>query len=427
VSKSFSALALTAPDLLYIVSDIALEGASMSDTRPVVDFDHHAERFSTDQETVLAEVRSRCPVAYTENYGGFWVMTAYDAVRDVLADDDSFSVAKQPDGTGGLLIPPSPHSISLMPGELDPPEHSAWRKLLAPKFSKQAIESLRPLVERIVDDCLDMAEAKGEFDIALDFGNVVPSATVIHWMGFPMEQRDEFRRATEMAFGVTPPPVGTTAQEHFLWVYDAIDAHAAHRREHPGDDMMSFIVNHPEKRFTDLEVRAFFMNMLAGGTQTTSALISYALIDLDRDRALRQRLIDDPALINPALDEFLRLSCPAVGLARTVTRETEIGGFALEPGERVYVVLASANRDEEKFPDADAVDITRRMQNLSFGMGGHFCIGQWLAKLQGRVAISRLLARIPDYSIDHDAVELFESRAVLNGYRRVPARTNLRP
>jgi cytochrome P450 len=397
----------------------------MSGTRPVVDFDHHSERFTQEQDTVLAEVRTRCPVAYTENYDGFWVMTGYDAVRDVLADDESFSVAKKPDGTGGLLIPPSPHSISLMPGELDPPEHTAWRKLLAPKFSKQAVEALRPLVEGIVEDCLDLAVAKGEFDLALDFGNVVPSATVIHWMGFPMEQRDQFRRATEMAFGISPPPEGTTAQEHFLWVYDAIDAHAAHRREQPGDDMMSFVVNHPEKQFTDLEVRAFFMNMLAGGTQTTSALMSYGLIELDRDRGLRQRLINDPGLIPQALDEFLRLSCPAVGLARTVTRETEIGGFGLQPGERVYVVLVAANRDEEKFPDADAVDIDRRMQNLSFGMGGHFCIGQWLAKLEARVAISRVLARIPDYSIDHDGVALFESRAVLNGYRRVPARTNL--
>ncbi|HVW30947.1 MAG TPA: cytochrome P450 [Acidimicrobiia bacterium] len=395
----------------------------MPGTRPVVDFDHHTERFSREQETVLAEVRSRCPVAYTGNYGGFWVMTGYDAVRDVLADDDSFSVAKQPDGTGGLLIPPSPHSISLMPGELDPPEHTAWRKLLAPKFSKQAVESLRPLVEGLVEDCLDVAVAKGEFDIALDLGNVVPSATVIHWMGFPMDQRDEFRRATEMAFGISPPPEGTTAQEHFLWVYDAIDAHAAHRRTHPGDDMMSFVVNHPGKRFSDLEVRAFCMNMLAGGTQTTSALVSYALIELDRDRGLRRRLIDDPTLIPAALDEFLRLSCPAVGLARTVVKETEIGGYALKPGERVYVVLASANRDEDKFPAPDTVDIDRRMQNLSFGMGGHFCIGQWLAKLQARVTLTRLLDRIPGYSIDHAGVELFESRAVLNGYRRVPART----
>ena len=192
-------------------------------------------------------------------------------------------------------------------------------------------------------------------------------------------------------------------------------------RRDPGKDLISLLLapgDQPPP--TEEELLGFAFLLMIAGTETTTNLLSSSCVLLDRHRELRQRLIEDPGAIPKAVEEFLRYETPVQGLMRTTTRDVEILGRGIPAGSRVHMLFGSANRDERVFAHPESIDIDRSPNNhLSFGFGIHFCMGAGLARLEGRVAFEELLARMPDYSIDHGALERLRGYSN-RGYTRVP-------
>ncbi|GAA1538670.1 cytochrome P450 [Nocardioides humi] len=400
----------------------------MSSARPLVDFDHHSAAFAADPDGILRALRTASPVAYTDHYGGFYVITGYDEVRQVLLDDRSFSVERDPDGRGGLLIPPSTHAReTLLPGEIDPPRHTAFRRLLTHRFARNAVQAYRPATQGFVDECLDEIVALGDFDVVHHLGAPVPLALTVHLLGLPgsAEQRARHKLAVEEVFGLGK----TRGTQEGLAAVDGLSEQIRRtmdeRRRAPRDDVISDLVSADAPRLADVEIRGFIMNLLAGGLPTTASTTAHALLALHHDRSLRQRLIDDPDLVGPAVDEFVRTSSPSVSLARTVREQVEVGGVPFTPGDRVLVLLPSANVDARRYTSPETIDLERGGQHLAFGAGAHYCLGVHLARLELTLMLTAVLTRLPDYSIDEGLVQRLPMRGMLNGYVSMPAHTNL--
>jgi cytochrome P450 len=162
--------------------------------------------------------------------------------------------------------------------------------------------------------------------------------------------------------------------------------------------------------------------VLIGGVDTTMASLSTAFLRLHRDHATRQRLIDDPSLIPAATEEFLRIDPPVQGFARSVMADAVVGGQPMAAGETLFMLWGSANRDPDAFPDPDRLDIDRAPnRHLTFGIGGHRCLGATLARLEMRIVLEEVLKRLPDFSIDEAAVEYPDTIGIVNGIVREPA------
>jgi cytochrome P450 len=388
--------------------------------RVIIDFDPHSEEFGRDHEAILRRLRQEHVFPYSEHHGGFWVAASYEAVHAVLADPETFSVAKTEGNNGGLLIPPAPDVPGMIPAEVDPPEHTAYRDALAPAFTKKAVEKLTPLVQEVTAEIIDRMVALGDVDFVDDFANLLPGTTFIRWWGFPKEQVESFRLGTEEAFNIGRAPRGDEDPPDFMWMLTAICELAEERRKNPTDDLMTFLVNNPKMTFDEFELVRIGMNLLAGGIKTTAAGLSATLLNVASDPALRAKLLDDPGLIPQVTDESVRLCSPANSVARTVTKPASVCGHALEPGERIMLLYPSANRDESRYPDC--IDLEHRHNHLGYGQGVHLCLGIWLAKLQLNIAIEQVMERIPNFEIDFERVQPFEVCGVLNGWLSIPGK-----
>ena len=188
----------------------------------------------------------------------------------------------------------------------------------------------------------------------------------------------------------------------------------AARRANPTDDIISYLV-HQEvdgREIDDFEAFAMLELLLAGGVGTTASLVSQSLVWLARNTDVRQRLIDDPSLLDHAVEEFLRYFSPTQALARTVAKDTEFHGCPMKKGDRALLAWSSANRDEKLFENPDEIDIERwPNRHTAFGIGIHRCAGSHLGRYMSKTLISQVLERMPDYVVDFDALRRTRTRA----------------
>jgi cytochrome P450 len=385
-----------------------------------VDFDHHSPEFAADPWPILAELRSRCPVAHSATYGGFWVLTKYDDIRRVVSDDETFSSAET------ILIPPKKNAKQKsIPIEMDPPEFLEYRRVLHPMFSPAAVDRLEPLIERFVHHCIDEVIERGEVDFVHDLADPLPAMTTLHKLGLPVEDWRMFAEPMhKTVFLRQDNPLRANVLAELAQVAQAIQAAIAARRQTPRDDMISYLVRSEAFGEPVSDYAAFEMIMLTlqGGLDTTGSAISNALLHLDHDRDHRRRLIDDPSLLPDAVEELLRYEAPQMALARTANRDVTIGGREIRAGDRILLVWGSGNRDEDVFPDADQVVLDRSPnRHMTFGLGAHRCLGSTLARRQILVALRAVLRRMPDYAIDHDRVVRAETIGVTYGTFALPA------
>jgi cytochrome P450 len=392
-----------------------------TDDAEVVHFDHHSSAFAADPWPELADLRHRCPVARSDRYDGFWVVTRYDDIRRVALDDEAFSSAET------ILIPPKKNAQQKsIPIEMDPPEFLEYRRLLHPMFSPAATDRLEPVIEYFVHRCIDEFVEHGEVDFVHDFANPLPAMVTLHKLGMPVE---DWRRFSEpmhkTVFLRQDNPQRAGVLEELAWIAGTIRETIADRRAVPRDDMITYLVHGRVggEPVTDHAAQEMVMLTLQGGLDTTGSAISSALIHLDRDRDARQRLIDEPDLLSSAVEEFLRYESPQFALARTATRDVVIGDRQIRAGDRVLLVWASGNRDEEIFDRADEVVLDRfPNRHMAFGLGAHRCLGSNFARRQILVALRAVLRRLPDYTIDHDRLVKAETIGVTYGTFALPAR-----
>jgi cytochrome P450 len=396
-----------------------MTNAERAEVAPSVHFDHHDRDFAADPWPVLADLRARCPVAHSDTYGGFWVVSGYEDIRRVALDDATFSSAET------ILIPPKKNAAQKsIPIEMDAPEFLEYRKIMQPLFAPPAVERLSPVIEYYANHCIDQFIEDGDVDAVHDFADPVPVMVTLHKLGMPI---DDWRRYAEpmhkTVFLRQDNPARAGVLEQLAWIGETIKDAIKQRRQSPRDDMISYLLNSRPfgEPVSDHDAQEMIMLTMQGGFDTTGSAISSALLHLDRNRDDRRRLIEQPDLMETAVEEFLRVGAPQFALARTAKRDVELGGQQIAQGDRVLLVWASGNRDDSVFDRADEVLIDRDPnRHMAFGLGAHRCLGSTLARRQIQIALRAILRRLPDYEVDHSRLVRAETIGVTYGMFAMP-------
>jgi len=395
--------------------------------RATVDFDHNSEEFARDGDAILGDLRARCPVAYTEQHGGYWVLTSYGAAERAMRDERTFSSRHEPpeaDGFhfAGVNIPEAAMANVLI--EQDPPEWNPIRRILNPLFAPPKVATLRTAFERFTGDCIDRVIESGTIDFVLDLANPVPAMATLEFLGLPLDQWERYAEPChEVVYSRPGSPEFMKAIEGQMWMFDAVRSEVTARREDPRDDNLTAIMQADVggRTLDDDEVVSLCGTIINGGVDTTTALLANAIEYLDRNHDLRAALAADPALVTVAAEEFLRYFSPVQAFARTVAEDTELDGQHLTRGDRVLVHFGAANRDEREFPDPDTFVADRSPnRHMSFGLGKHRCVGSTFARAEFTVMLQQVLARMPDYVLDRAAMEAYPSHGIVRGYIRMP-------
>ena len=401
---------------------------SKVDRAPVVDFDHHSSKFNADPDAAWKELRETCPVAWSNHYGGFWVVSDYESNHEVLKHPEVFTSERWPedDGYGTSFIPKTTPGEKTLPLEVDPPDHIGVRQLLNPLLSPKATEAMRPRITHWTTHHIDSIIGRGECDLVYDITSPVPAHITLEWLGFPLEHAAETSTAFHDTLGTAPgSDVFNRGMEAVLLTFDLLRRSVVARRAEPREDVITYLIGCEVagKPMSDDDIVNLCIVLVGGGVDTTTSLTSSALVHLNRDRTLRQRLIDNPELQRPATEEFLRMHPPLATIARTVRQESNLRGCPVHPGDRVLVSRHSANYDAKQFDNPEKF-VPDRFPNrhVSFGLGPHRCVGSHLARLMFQEMLGQILQRMPDYEIDETSIEPYPDRGFAQGWVSLPAR-----
>ena len=398
----------------------------MSNTSPVsdwsTDFDHTDPAYAADAPAIWDELRTRCPVAHTERFGGTWLPTRHEDVAAIAHDSDHFS-------SRGVIVsifdPGDTAPVGYAPPiTSDPPFHEIARRLLLPAFSPKAIRPLegatRAFCRELMTDLVDRAGPDGIADAAVDYAQHIPVRVIAHMLGVPPEDGDRFRRFIHriMETGGKNEPVDPT-ETLSAYLHTIIEEH---RRE-PADDLIGFLVDAEidGRPLTDDHIVGTVALLLIAGIDTTWSAIGASIWHLAQHPEQRRRLAEDPTAMPLAVEELLRAYAP-VTMARKVSKEVELGGRTLGVGDWVLLSFPSANRDPEFFDRADEVLLDREQnRHATFGLGIHRCLGSNLARLELTVALEEWSRAVPDFALaEPDAVRW--STGQVRGPRTLPVR-----
>ena len=387
-------------------------------------FDHHSEDYARNWRDINRDLREKCPVAHTTAHGGYWVVSKYADIADVARDDETFS-SYQPNGDGshkGVTIPST--VLRHLPIEMDPPEFFDYRRLLNERFSPAAVKSWEPYQRAITTFCIDQVIESGSCDLVGDLTAPVPTILTLELLGL---QKDNWKQISDVAHAVMHTVAGSTqndaAHAGMFEVMEQCAEVMTLRRAAPTDDLISLLVHAKIKGelLTDERIMQMITLIVLGGVDTTGSLISNVIEWLYRNPVERARLREDPSLLRPATEEFLRYFSPVPGLARVTTKQCTVGDQEIGPGERLFLAWSSANYDESIFERPDEVQIERSPnRHHTFGLGIHRCIGSNFARAEFRIVMEELLRRIPDYKIDESA-RPYTSIGIVNGWVSLPA------
>ena len=315
----------------------------------VVDFDHHSDEFNLNQRTINAELRQKCPVAWNENYDGFWFLSSYDAVSQTARDDDTFSHKYEPNSPNGvdyqgeMGVPRPEGQPALGIGEVDGAYHLALRHALAPFFSPGAVEKMMPFMQEQAHEFLDQKITDGQMDLVLDYASPVPAILTMKMMGLPYDNWQLYANLFHSVMAVpqdSPEYINAISQVPAM-MQDVLDF-AAKRRAEARDDLTSFLIQFEfdGQRLTDEQLLNILWNLIAGGVDTTTSQTALTLLHLGTHPELRQQLIDHPELYRTATDEFLRYFSVNQQLSRTVTRDVTVQGQQLTTQRPAHHQLA---------------------------------------------------------------------------------------
>jgi cytochrome P450 len=299
----------------------------------------------------------------------------------------------------------------------DPPGHTEFRKLVSRGFTPRQVEAVEPKVREFVVERVERLRAGGGGDIVTELFKPLPSMVVAHYLGVPEEDWVQFDGWTQAIVAANTADSGFGGGGVLQTAGDAVGSMMAYftglierRRTEPEDDTISHLVAAGVGADGDiagtLSILAFTFTMVTGGNDTVTGMLGGSMPLLHQWPEQRRLLVDDPGLIPDAVEELLRLTSPAQGLARTATRDVTIRDTTIPAGRRALLLYGSANRDERQYgPDAGELDVTRCPRNiLTFSHGAHHCLGAAAARMQSRVALTELLARCPDFEVDEAAI-----------------------
>lgn len=381
------------------------------------------QAYFDDPFPVYAALRTHDPVHRCLD--GSYFLTRYSDVMAVYRDHRFSSDKKAEFGPKYGDTPLYKHHTTSLVFN-DPPLHTRVRKLLTPAFTPRALTVLEPRFVKLVDGLLDGAAARGEMDLIGDFASALPVEIIGDMLGVPRADRGPFRGWSLAILGALEPVLseeiernGNDAVTDFS---DYLAELVADRRANPRDDdvLTALISGEVDgENLTNDELIQNCIFLLNAGHETTTNLIGNgvaALIEYPEERA---RLQADPALINSAVEEFLRFESSNQLGNRRAAEDVEVGGVEMPAGTFISLCIGAANRDPAAFSNADRLDISRSPnRHIAFGAGIHACAGMTLARMEGRIAIGRLLQRFPD--IRPNGALVRGGRARFRGYLSYP-------
>ncbi len=361
---------------------------------------HHKEGTVLKMTTIWKEVnpfpwyremREHRPV-WKDPETGVWHVFRYEDVKRVLSDYRYFSSCTG-DSTDNVF------GASML--QLDPPRHRQLRSLVSQAFTPRAIRRLEPRIREIAIGLLEKIHGE-EMDIVQDFAYPLPVIVIAELLGVPPKDRERFKLWSDVVVAAEGPQLEEKALsfnqvqqemvEYFLQMLEE-------RRQHPQEDLISGLlaVETEGEHLSDMDLLGFCALLLVAGNETTTNLIANAFLCFDEEPPIEDRLRQQPKAIPHAVEEVLRHRSPVKGMSRRVTTDTELGGETLGKGEYVFAWIASANRDDNHFPDGDRFDIDRDSRgHIAFGHGVHFCLGAPLARLEAVISLEELLRRFSD-------------------------------
>ncbi|WP_280420444.1 cytochrome P450 [Nocardia carnea] len=392
----------------------------------VVDFDIYDQSLAFPVDTVqerVAELAGKGPVVYSPAHGGHWIVTRYQEIHEVLRDHETFS--SYPNN----LVTTTAGFGKFLPLELDPPEHTGYRRALQPLFSPNRMKALEDDIRAVITELIDGFASRGHAEFITEFAHELPTRVFLALMDWPLEDAPLFTESTDIVLTGIPGATeeesnqarGEAAAKMLGYFQSMIDQ----RRRDPGDDVTSQIIGtefelHDGKRLlTDEELNRMFFLLLIAGLHTVQGSLAWAIIHLVHNPEQRREIIADETVIPSAVEEILRIEA-AVIPGRCATRATELGGVSIAEGDQLILLLCSANRDSAEFDEPTELQIDRMPnRHLSFGAGAHRCLGSHLARIELRLALEEIHRRIPDYDlVPGDAPVLHASQ--VRGCVRLP-------
>ncbi|WP_433220001.1 cytochrome P450 [Microtetraspora malaysiensis] len=361
------------------------------------------------------------PLAYPDGHQG-WLVTGYAAARAILADP-RFSTRIE------LLHTPLPQRAMQFrntlrrPGfflRLDPPDHTRYRRLLAGQFTVRRMKGLESRIEEITRDHLDAMERVGApTDLVRAFALPIPSLVICELLGVPYADREKFQRDSAVLLSLNSSVEQIEAAMNDL--LDYLDDLVRRKRAAPDDDLVSGLAT--ETDLTDEELTGVTTLLLIAGHETTANMLGLGTFALLRNPEQLAAVRDNPEVADHAVEELLRyLTVIHIGPLRAALEDVEIDGRLIRAGESVTISVAAANRDPERFPEPDQLDVARPASgHLTFGHGIHQCLGQQLARTEMRIAYPALLRRFPDLRLAVPAEEVpMRTDMAIYGVHRLP-------
>ncbi len=382
-----------------------------STVRSPVTYNPYDYAVHDDPYPIYARLRREAPV-YRNHELDFWALSRHRdvlaAFRDVDAYSNAYGVSLDPTAFG----PHAHRSMSFL--AMDPPAHTRLRSLVGKSFTPRRVAELEPRIKQLAVEHLEPALERGSFDFIADFAGLLPMDVISEMVGVPRADRAEIRRLADVVVhrdeGVTDlPPEGAEAALTLAGYYADM---VAGRRRRPTDDLTSSLLEATlaGDRLTDEEVVGILFLMVVAGNETTTKLLGNAWYWGWRNPSEVAKPLADPARVPHWVEETLRYDNSTQMLVRVTRRDVTVDGACIPEGRKVLLLIGSANRDEEVFADPERYDLDRAAPGgdaakfVSFGSGRHFCMGAPLARLEARVALGELAARVASYDVDPDAM-----------------------
>ena len=399
---------------------------------PVEQIDIAAPAFKADPYAALRRLREERPVAQVRvgRRRSVWLVTRYEdavaALKHPLLIKDKFAMLAATGMPLGAWMPGFARPLARNMLDIDDPDHRRLRAIVQPAFNPRLIERMRARVAELTGELLDGLAARGSFDLVADYAMPLPTTIIAEMLGVPVRDRAKFHRWTRTIVLADSSNLAMLTALPSVWSFVRyLRRLIEEKRREPADDLISALVlaKAEGERLDADEVLAMAFLLLVAGHETTVNLIGNGMLALIEHPEALARLREDPEAVKPAVEEMLRYCGPLMtATERYASEELELGDTTIPQGSLVYVSVASANRDQAAFPQADQFLIGREPnRHLAFGHGMHFCLGSSLARLEGQIALGAFASRFPNVRLAVDRSRLrWKGGVTLRGLLSLP-------
>jgi cytochrome P450 len=384
-------------------------------------YDLYSDEFRRETYETFARMRAEDPILCQPGIDGetmLWFITRHDDVVAVLLDDETFvrdpALALDADQLAAWStgLPESFAFIEQHMLNREGDDHRRLRRLVTKAFTPRMVEQLRPRIQEVADDLIDAVEERGEMDLVEEYAFPLPITVIAELLGIPVADRDRFRRWSNAIVtpALTPGSVaefGALMSDFVAYLRELFER----RRREPAEDLVSALlqVRDGGDALSEQELFSMVVLLIVAGHETTVNLIANATLALLEHPDALARLRDEPSLVPAAIEECLRYDSPVErALNRWAARDVELGGHRIRRGDGIIAIVGSANRDADRFPEPDALDLEREdTKHVAFGRGSHYCLGAPLARLEGEIAVGTLLRRLRGLCVAVPREDLF--------------------